>query len=311
MSDWQTLTMAELAPLWGTTPDHISTDLHNAIQQAELRYQKLPETERDQIILYVLRQLDENKFAKAGQARRGIWEQAWAERAQNFSASQHTLDSLSPQYFNANLIVRLNGDYVRPAQASCETQFSNLFRQWLFQTYLGEARAIYEFGCGSGFNLTQLARLYPEKNLYGLDWTSSAVQLVNTIAQSHQLRLQGSQFDFFAPDDGLAFEPHSAVLTMCALEQVGERHEEFLNFLLRKSPLLCVHMEPICDFYDTNQLVDYLAWRYHTQRNYLSGFVQRLQQLANDHKIAIVASQRVPFGNLYHEGYSYIVWRPI
>jgi hypothetical protein len=69
-------------------------------------------------------------------------------------------------------------------------------------------------------------------------------------------------------------------------------------------------MEPLLDLYDQDNLVDYLAVRFHTFRGYLSGFLPRLRQLEAEKRIEILKVQRMNFGSLYHEGYSFVVWRP-
>lgn len=300
---------AAVAQAFGTTADQLDDGTRQMIRDGGLSYARLDAGERDAVILGLLRKLDADQFPKSGKERKGIWEMAWAERAGKFKEVSFSLEGLLPAYMNASEIVRLDQDYVR-ATPQFETNFSGAFRRWLFRRYLGGAQRILEFGCGSGINLTMMAELFPEKSLVGLDWASSAVDLVNLIAAKHKLKLQGRRFDFFAPDDGVEIGPESAVVTMCALEQVGADHSALLDFLLRKRPQLCLHMEPICELYDETKLVDYLAIRYHRQRNYLGGFLTRLRELEGEGRLRIERVHRPRVGNLYHEGYSYVVWRP-
>ena len=98
---------------------------------------------------------------------------------------------------------------------------------------------------------------------------------------------------------------------MCALEQVGPRHDRFVEFLLQKKPGICVNMEPLLELYDETNLVDYLAARYHRKRGYLEGFLTALRTLADKGHIEILDVRRFFFGSLYHEGYSYVAWRPL
>ena len=84
-----------------------------------------------------------------------------------------------------------------------------------------------------------------------------------------------------------------------------------MQFLLDRSPALCLNMEPLCELYDQGNLIDYMSYRYHKQRGYLDGYLTRLKQLEGESRIEIVKIQRVLFGNLYHEGYSFVAWRPI
>ena len=44
---------------------------------------------------------------------------------------------------------------------------------------------------------------------------------------------------------------------------------------------------------------------------YLFGFLPRLKNLAALRKIEIMEIRRLYFGSLYHEGYSYVAWRPL
>ena len=52
-------------------------------------------------------------------------------------------------------------------------------------------------------------------------------------------------------------------------------------------PALCVHIEPMAEMYDTSNLLDYLAYRFHIKRNYPIGFLPLLHQLEKEEKIRI------------------------
>jgi len=304
------LSLSELARLFGADADApadaIGPGARAAFSQHDFRYRRLAPAERDQVVLRILSRLDANAFARVGQQRKPIWEAAWSEQARQFAAGR----GLTPNYIDVDAVIRLDGDYAQPAQPNFEAGFSSLFRPWLFERFFSGARAIYEFGCGSGFNLVTLAGLFPDTPLCGLDWAAPAVDLVNAVADAQGLNLRGLPFDFFAPDPALQLPAGSAVLTSCALEQVGDQHEAFTQFLLDRRPSICLHMEPLAELYDPASLPDYLALRYHRQRNYLDGFLTRLRRLEAEGRIAIIALRRVRFGNLYHEGYSYVAWKP-
>jgi SAM-dependent methyltransferase len=192
-----------------------------------------------------------------------------------------------------------------------ELNWYRVFRLWLFQTYLAGVNTVYEFGCGSGFNIAALAKLYPEKRYYGLDWASQSVDIVNELGKKFGWDMHGRLFDFFAPDRGLCIEENSAILTIGALEQTGTEYGSFLQYLLDSSPRLCVHFEPILEWYDENNLIDYAAIRFHQKRNYWRGFPTRLRELQEDGKIEILKTNRSYFGSLYIDGYSQLIWRPI
>ena len=140
----------------------------------------------------------------------------------------------------------------------------------------------------------------------------AAVKLVDDTARQHGFKMRGRQFDFFAPDDSLHVPEGAAVFTFCALEQVGSRFVPFVDFLLRKRPGVCVHLEPIFEFYrpDAN-LADHLAAAFHRARDYLNGFHTHLEKLAGEGRIRILDARRLGFGSLFHEGYSVVVWQPV
>ena len=304
------LSTENFAQLLEVATEHLSLPVQNLITSKDLRYQSLSSSELEENLLTILKKLDNNQFSQVGQQRQNIWESAWSEYLQNFSQQEFDLDTLIPRFISANPIVRLHQEYVRAASADFELNFFRALRLYLFQTYLADVSSIYEFGCGSGYNLIDLAHLYPDKKIYGLDWSKSSVEIATLLGENRNLLVKGHLFDFFAPDYSLEIPSNSAVLTMCALEQIGTRHEEFIQFILQKSPQICINMEPIFELYDQNNLVDYVAARYHSSRGYLSGYLPRLKELEIQNKIEILCTQRVYFGSLYHEGYSFIVWRP-
>jgi SAM-dependent methyltransferase len=311
MSNSRTLTLDDLAQAVGTTIERVPGSLRTLIQKRDLRYVSLSQAERDQVILRVLQRLESGELSRVGEHRQNVWEKGWEENLEAFSAKGFALEALMPRFIRPEPILRFRKDYVRAHDARCEFYFHDAVRRWLFLEYMADAEGVFEFGCGSAYNLVACAELNPELRYVGLDWAESAVKLANLIGQKHQIRLTGRKFDLFRPDDTLDLGPRDVALTICSLEQVGARHEEFLQFLLRKRPLRCVHMEPLLDLYDPTHLVDHLAVRFHTLRGYLSGFLGRLKELEAEGKIEILRTQRMQFGSLFHEGYSYVVWRPL
>ena len=53
------------------------------------------------------------------------------------------------------------------------------------------------------------------------------------------MKIAGRRFDFFAPDRSLVLERGSGVLTMCALEQTGDRFGPPLDYFLAESTQAC------------------------------------------------------------------------
>jgi hypothetical protein len=303
------LTLADFARLFGTVVKDIPKDCRNLISKSNFSYRKLDESEHNTTMLAILKKIDSEELSAAGESEDGYWEKTWKEILENFVESDYDLTGLVPKYLRRAQCARLYKDYVIPADEKFWVNWFTVFRQWLFRKYLKDMNNIYEFGCGTGQNLVMLSKIFPQKKLYGYDWVKPSVDIINLLAEKHGYNLEGRLFDMFVPDKKLNFPSGSAVLTVHALEQMGSNFEKFLNFIIRKSPDLCINIEPIYELYDAKNPVDHLAIKFHKKRNYLRGYLNRLRQLEKESKIEILKTQRVQFGSLYHDSYSYIVWK--
>lgn len=240
--------------------------------------------------------------------RQATWERCYGD--------VEDLRDLTPPFLRPDpgTPVRLQGRYEVPLSPRFEADFLSVVRAFLFDTYLSHCGALYEFGCGTGHNLLAYAKQCPGKWVTGLDWSEKALDLWQRAAARYGIGTHTHKFDFFHPDRELVFlkgsTNGSGVLTVGALEQVGNKWSPFLGFLLSRRPEVCVHLEPIAEFYNEGSVFDYNALRYHHKRGYLSGFLPALRKLEKEGDIEILAAHRIPFGSRYHEAYSYIVWRP-
>jgi len=283
--------------------------LADEVGRYDFAYERLTRKDRDNVILEVLKRIDD--FTRVGAHRHGIWSESWADVATRYRENGGDLASLDPPFIGASNMIRLEGDYARTLAPRFELNWFKVFRHWLFNTYVRDMGRVYEFGCGSGFNLAALARMFPGKKLVGLDWAEPAVDLVNRVARDHNFFLEGKRFDFFKPEDVVTLGPGSAVITFCALEQTGDQFRVFGEWLLRARPELVIHMEPIAEFYDAEQLFDYLVVKYHQHRGYLNGYYSWLRELEEAARLEILCARRLHFGSLYHEGYSLLVWKSL
>ncbi len=305
------LTVQDFARLFGTTADDISSDCRAIIDAHDFSYRTLVGEERDHVLLNVLKQIDADQFSLAGPEGKERWEKGWTEARDSFLGSGGDASQLVPKYIRLGQPLRMYQTYVEPSDPNFELNWYEVFRLWLSQTYLADAKTVYEFGCGSGFNLAVLAQLYPDKRYFGLDWASSSVDIVNELGKTRGWDMHGHLFDFFSPDRSVRIEENSTVLTIGALEQTGADYEKFIQYLLESSPSLCVNIEPIVEWYEADNLVDYPAIQFHLKRNYWRGFPARLKELEQAGKVEILKAKRSYFGSLYIEGYSQLIWRPI
>ena len=152
----------------------------------------------------------------------------------------------------------------------------------------------------------------PRARIYGLDWTQASQAIVRELIARGELKNAAAHnFNFFAPDPAFTMLPGAVAYTVAALEQVGERFTEFCQYLLQQKPALCVHIEPIAELLDSDNLLDYLSIEYFRVRKYLWGFLPYLQGLEAAGKIHLHAAQRTFLGgNMHVDHYSVVVWSP-
>ena len=276
-----------------------------------LSYRHLTKIELEKALHTILSKSQDKKKIKSGEDRKLDWERGWQENLEEYN---ETLEEkkLKPKYYRPEQYARMHGTYVQPFNEDFVFKFSRILQSQVYGSILNDVDNIYEFGCGSGHNLEFLHNLFGEKKLIGLDWSTSAVKLVNLLSKKISPNITGQMFDFFDPwESNFSVMDNSAFITMGGLEQVGDRHEKFINFIIEKKPSIVINIEPIQEFYDKTNLSDFIASNYHEQRNYLKGYYTKLTDLQENNSIEILSTQKVNFGGLFHDGWSILVWRPI
>lgn len=304
------VTMEDFARSFAADPREFSDSCLKAMADADFSYTRLDQKSRDEVILCVLKKIASDSQVIGAEERTSVWENGWAENLRAFTESNFSLDALVPKFIRENQPVRYDGDYILPANPRFEFDYMTVFRIWLFQKYLYQAPAIYEFGCGSGLNLVLLASLFPGRELHGLDFVQSSVELIDTIGKARNWPLSGHRFDMIHPDPNFSIAPGSAVFTFGALEQLASKTEAFIDYLLVQKPSICIHVEPTVELYDENVLFDHLAIQFHRKRGYTERLLPRIQSLEAEGKVKLLAVKRLNFGSLFLEGYTYFVWQP-
>jgi len=309
---WRSLSKRDIAKLFGTEPRRIPGSCVELIEKNDFRYRELAGTERDAAILAVLKRISSKDLSVAGDSgARDRWERGWGENLSRLESRGSGLASLTPKYIRPNPTLRLNQKYIKSFDPEFELKWYEIFSRWLFLQYLSDVDVIYEFGCGSGINIATLARLFPKKKIVGLDWAKPSKRIIENLAERYGWNVEGHVFDFFHPDKGIRLARNSAVLTVGALEQTGTRYGAFMRFLLDSSPDVCVNVEPICEWYDPENLVDHLAMMFHSRRGYWRNFPQLLQELEAKKRVEILKMKRSFFGSEFIEGYSQTIWKPV
>lgn len=302
----------DFADIFGTTLDLLSESIHAAIAAQNWNYSVLAGAERDGIVLDLLQRIETRRLTLVQNEDKSRWERGWGENLEDFKKSGGKLESLLPKYIRPGMPVRLYGEFVQPEDPNFESNWYSIYRAWFVQRHLAGFKNIFEFGSGSGFNVAYVAQQVPGARVMGLDWAQPSVDIVEALRREHGLNVAGRQFDFFHPDETLDMPAGSAIFTVGALEQTGTQWESFLEFILKKKPACCLHIEPIHEWYDhENNLVDYTAWKAHEVRNFWRGFPGRIIELEKQGRARILKTKRINFGSLVVEGYSQLFWQPV
>ena len=307
----ETLHIEEFAKLLGTDTNDIQDKCEELLRTYDFSYAVMQTDKYENTLLEVLKVIDSANLSVSGEERKKDWELGWSENLTRFVGNNYDISALIPRYMHKFRGRRLFSQYVHALDDNFEVNFYTVYRHYLFKKYLRDYDYVYEFGCGTGYNLVIMGELFPEKRLIGLDWADSSVELVNKIASVYNSNLSGHNFDYYDPDYDLDIPGNSAFITLNSMEQLGTNYHSFLKFILKKKPAICVNSEPILELYDQNNLLDYLAIRYHTTRNYLNGYLHALEEMNRAGRIELLKVQRVRFGNLFHDGYSFVVWKII
>ena len=300
----------EFARSFDCDSETFSTDLCNTIEKLNFNYRNPTFEENENLILEALLKIESDTQVIGAEERSEVWFNGWNENLQMYRDSGFDDTSLTPKFVRPGNPVRLNKKFVFPEDSNFELNFIEVYRQWFIETYLRDVKDVYEFGCGTGFNLLHVNRIFPDKNLFGSDFVQSAVDLVNEISEQKDMPLVGDLFNMLKPDSEYNLRPKSGVYTFGALEQLASNLDPMFEFLLSKDIDICIHTEPAIELYEDDSVVDYLGKKFQGKRGYTSGLIKKLRGLEADGKIEILQLKRLYFGSFFMEGYNLMVWKP-
>jgi len=290
----------------------LSSYVKNSIKGTDFRYEHLTDDQNEELLLIIVKTLLEGNPIKAGESRINDWDDGWGENLNLLKSEQVSVENLTPKYFNKYNVVRLNGKFIQPVSEQFEKNTLGIILDWISEKYFGNASHIYEFGCGTGHNLLRVRGVNKIAQLWGLDWAKSSQKIINMARDSGiDSNIYSHNFDYYKPDYNFKLAPDSIIYTVASLEQVGDKWDKFVDYLLDQKPKLCVHIEPIAELLSQDNLLDYLSVQYFLKRNYLSGFLTGLRELEKQKKIRIFDARRTNIGSLFIEGYSLVIWKPI
>lgn len=241
-----------------------------------------------------------------------VWDDGWREVADRLRGRPITIDALRPQYFRGEPVCRFEGRYVQAMTAGFEYDAGLVLRRLIFDLYLRDVETVVELGCGTGINLLLMAEQFPRSRFIGCDWAQPSCDILAEMARQTGRSIEGHVFNMLTATGwtGAEIDSRTAVVTVHAMEQLGDGWRPFADFVRRRRPALCLHIEPLLELYDAGSAFDGLAHRYHLKRNYLTGFYPYVMELVRTGQAALLGARRVRFGGLHHEAYSILAWKP-
>jgi len=295
------LSTKDFEQAWGCS---LSRFVQEKITNSELNYSEVTPEQSEKLAVGILNDIFSG-LKKAGKHRSSDWELGWAE---NRDATE---DFLIPRYFGKLPYIRWMGNFLKVENKNFEYYTASILQYHLFEKFLKQVDNIYEFGCGTGHNLLRAHEVNPKATIHGLDWAESSQQTIERINSVYSKNFKSKKFDFFNIDNNYKLERNSGVYTFAALEQVGKDHVDFVDYLIKNNPQICLHVEPIAELLNPQEkLLDFLSVKYFEERNYLNGFYDHLKKIESSGKIDIIYANRSNIGSFYVDGYSIVAWRP-
>ena len=301
------LTYKDFEKLWGVS---LNATTISVIEELNFEYEVVDASDEEVLIAEIREEILQNEFAKAGPSREATWETGWNENLQEYAISKE-INDLIPKYFGKSRINRLGQHFILARSTNFDLNMLRAIQARVFTEYLSDNKNVYEFGCGTGHNLLFLRKVNPGCTLYGLDWAHSSQKILELLSETQvDKKIYGKNFDYFLPDFSFRMKPSSAVFTIASLEQIGNRHRLFIDYLMENKPEIVVHIEPFRDLLDEHNLIDLTSIEYMKQRNYIEGYCESIFELQSEGKLQVQLYERTFIGSKYVDGYTILVWSP-
>jgi hypothetical protein len=261
-------------------------------------------------VYHLHEKLMEKPLEKSGKHRKKNWSSGWLENRDKFNNGN--IEALLPGYVDKFDYFRIDGKFMRGKPGTeIRLQYSLLLGAIEKVISRFKITRIIEFGCGTAHNLVFLGKLYPDINFVASDWTHAYKDIIKLLDKSLQKNISaGPEFDFFNPDYSFNLFKNDLIFTYGALEQVGQDHLEFTDFLISKKIGCVVNIEPEVDLLTNENKFDLTSKSYIEKRGYLNGYLNALRNRESEGKIEILQISRSNIGAFPCDGWSLFIWRP-
>lgn len=308
-TEWSKITSEEFAGWFRCEKHSLGPDSLSTLEQSDLRWRQTSKIEAEEYILEYIKKLEGEWIERDREQNREAWSRGWTENLEEVRSKGPSALTCRPRYFRGSRFLRLQQDIVVTPNHQIEHDLLTATRQYLFSQYLNHADTICEIGCGSGQNLWLLSEMFPDKKIIGLDWVQPCVDIAEEIAKTGR-KVSAKLFDMVHPDPDYRLPENTAIISIHALEQIGNQHSALINWILAQKPSIVLQHEPTVEFYDSQNLYDALALWYSKKRRYLEGYLTALRKHEEQQRLRILSSFRPKVGGVFHEA-SVLIWKPL
>ena len=303
------LTINDLCSLLDIDRNQLDSKTLTHFKKINRKFSLIQQNELLELYKDIFSRLDSDQQKIGSKIRTKDWQDGWKENLDLYLENPNDEKSLIPKFIRPNKAYRLFQKYIYADDPMFELSIFEIFRSYLIENFIKDFDHVYEFGCGTGFNLYEIAKRYPKKELYGTDFVESSKLLVQEVAKNNSYNIVSDIFDFKKPNYSFQIKPNSVVCTFGALEQINSEFYEFFKYLDTFKPDLIIHSEPMIEHYDKNNFNDYLAYTFYNNRGYTKGMLPYLRERSKKKEINIIKDTRVEFGSTLMEGFNIFIWR--
>lgn len=279
------------------------------IKKYNIYYKTLEKEDKELAIIDTVRKINNENRIVTSKNRKKIWEKGWLDIKNSFKKNR-SITSLIPQFYSKrkNLYFRLNGKFIKSSKFF-EFKMIDIYRSWYFSKYIKNVDNIYEFGAGSGHNLIRLSDIFPKKKIYASDFSKNSVELLKNISNYKNYNWSCFQFNMKNINKTITLKENSAIFTSGSIEQLSGKINNFLKFILKNKPRICIHIEPMPQLFNNNIIEDFLSVQALKKKKYSVNFLDEIKKLEKNNKIKILKLLKSPFGSQLIDGMNLLVWK--
>ena len=271
-----------IAKLFHSKVSDIDKNCGKLIKKYNLKFKEINSNEKLDLFKECVYYIKKDNQKIAAKYRKKVWEKGWGENLKDFIVNKSKKNLIPKYYTKKNLgLFRLGGKLIRSNNKNFEVMILDIYRTWFLKKFFQNVDNIYEFGCGSGNNIFSASKIFPKKNMFGLDFVKTSVELINLVGKKKNLN--GFLFDMNKKNTNFKIYNNSGFFSVGALEQLNNNIDNILNFFLIKKPSICLNIEPDIYFYKSS-IADIIAKKFQNKRGYTSNLIKKLKKLERKKK---------------------------